>query len=54
MKNPFKNRKREGVVTHQTVPKDWSSMTFDEKMDWAGQLLGGLAPDPDDADKKKK
>lgn len=49
MKNPFRNRKKEAVVSHTTVPKDWFSMTMAEKMDWAGQLLEGLAPDVEKA-----
>jgi hypothetical protein len=49
MKNPFRNRKKEAVVSHTTVPRDWFSMTMAEKMDWAGELLGGLAPDVEEA-----
>lgn len=49
MKNPFRNRKKEAVVSYTAPPKDWFSMTTREKLDWAGELLGGLAPDVEDA-----
>jgi len=49
MKNPFRNRKKEAVVSHTAVPRDWFSMTTCEKLDWAGELLGGLAPDVEEA-----
>jgi hypothetical protein len=51
MKNPFKNRKKEAVIAHREVPKDFLDMTTREQLEWCGQLLEGLVPlredDPD-------
>jgi hypothetical protein len=51
MKNPFRRRKKEVVITHQEVPKDFLEMTRREQLEWCGQLLEGLVPlkvdDPD-------
>lgn len=44
-----KNAKSKGQVTftHVKVPKSYKDMTPKEKWEWAGEVLGGLAPDKD-------
>lgn len=42
MKNPFKKKKPESVLTFRAMPTDFRDLPVDEQLDWCRDLLQGL------------